>query len=775
MNSPDASSPIVVPTDVLAGIGTLTRGQACQMLALLESVDGIFLARGAASDLALRLGIDATTASERLTAAKAELDLSPLSVAMLRLRLWMRLSEALALPGTVPLSPKSAKVAAAGFAVRAAERLSPAARARRRKDPPPSEITGSIGEQAGKRAADFWKAAKKLTMSEPSLGFHQIAEEELLTVLAEESVVRAVEQHADPAIAAALRRGQVSARNALASGSLWIGGAAVVANAGFAPYMLAAQLSAFIPMVGGPALVSLLATLVNPATVFVGVATLGWLGMGKGSRIVRSQLAARLGVLLAVQGLQDREAALAQLLSAMRSLDREPSAAFAWLSKQERSKVRHRIAAVNAGLSGPMPPPAGKPPAPFDTPVVHSDLLDTVAVASLTAADMIWSAAALDPDVLQAADFSRAADLDNPLAFAATAHEFLNAGAAVSLRGYSAERLVINRLVADGHAVQLAKDSTTPGYDLFVDGFPVQVKCGTSLSILAEHFEKYPEIPVIADAALMAQAAASGQDWASLVTTLPGFELAEIEERIAVTLDKAAELAEPDILAAALSIGILRGGLEVARGRISASDLPAWLLLEGASRGALTMAGGQAGAWLGLITIGPAGALILGPAIGSAALLGTGRLKAVVENRLMADWLGELRNKAFVLHRNLTEATDRRVSELKKRRDAFSRTAPISDLAAWIERRASDDLVAAIEDRAAIMAMATATEADAIRLVLAAKNATPTDAAVLRAVRSVELALAGKPSLQNAMLQPGKPAIDGLRLRIQRLRRSQKN
>jgi len=36
----------------------------------------------------------------------------------------------------------------------------------------------------------------------------------------------------------------------------------------------------------------------------------------------------------------------------------------------------------------------------------------------------------------------------------------------------------------------------------------------------------------------------------------------------------------------------------------------------------LAFAGGNAGAWISLIAIGPAGALILGPAIGAAALLG---------------------------------------------------------------------------------------------------------------------------------------------------------
>lgn len=104
---------------------------------------------------------------------------------------------------------------------------------------------------------------------------------------------------------------------------------------------------------------------------------------------------------------------------------------------------------------------------------------------------------------------------------------------------------------------------------------PVQLKCGTRLENLSEHFEKYPDIPVIANADLARQALEGGAPWADLVTTVPGFDIGEIEARIAETLGHAADLADPDILEFALSIGILRGGLEVARGQIPVTDLPA--------------------------------------------------------------------------------------------------------------------------------------------------------------------------------------------------------
>lgn len=72
----------------------------------------------------------------------------------------------------------------------------------------------------------------------------------------------------------------------------------------------------------------------------------------------------------------------------------------------------------------------------------------------------------------------------------------------------------MDQMIADGHDVGPAEASNTPGLDLLVDGQPVQVKCGTALSNLTEHFEKYPDIPVIANTALTEKAALSDALWA---------------------------------------------------------------------------------------------------------------------------------------------------------------------------------------------------------------------------------------------------------------------
>lgn len=735
------------------------------MIALIECADGLFLAKGAFAGIGAKFGMNQDFAADQLQAAQDGLVKSSATDGDLRFRLWTRFTEAMGVPSDPPLSTRVAIKTASAFAVRAAERLTPSIKLRHEKTVQAKSDADFVG-RIGNKAAGYWKAAKTTVRAVSPMPFPEIVAEEMFVLLADDAVVDSVAQNADPEIVKALRQGQAKARTAIAAGGVWVGGAAVVANAGFLPYIMATQMSAFLPMVSGPALVSLLATLINPVTVFAGVAALGWIGIGRGSRVVRSQLASRLGVMLAAQGTLNSDIGLEQFLTDMRALDRSASDALRWMSASDRSAMRRRISTLTANLSGPLPVPAGAPPEPWATKRMSADVIDASMVLGMTAGEMIWHAAAVDQNVMMAADFSRSEALGDPISFACRASEFLIPGASWSLRGYTAERLVMDQLIADGHDVALVEASNTPGLDLLVDGQPVQVKCGTELSNLIEHFEKYPDIPVIANAALAEKAAQSDAPWAHLVTTVPGFEIATLEKQIAETLGHAAELADPDILQFALSIGALRGGLEVMQGRVPISDLPAWLLLDGASRGALALVGGKAGAWIGLIAIGPAGALILGPAIGSAALLGNSTLKGVAQKHLMTTWLQDLLSAAQDLHLSLLGALGRRIINIAERSEIFVGRKERSELDAWIALRSQDDLIAVLEDRYSLEAAHPKSEADAIKLLFTAREIAPADASVLGGVRLLEGVLAEKPNLKTIMIDAGRPAADAIRSQL---------
>jgi len=76
----------------------------------------------------------------------------------------------------------------------------------------------------------------------------------------------------------------------------------------------------------------------------------------------------------------------------------------------------------------------------------------------------------------------------------------LTGGALTNLQGHVAEQIVADHLQQLGHHVQFAEHSNQVGWDLLVDNQPVNVKDVSDMASLYQHFEKYPYIPVIANA-----------------------------------------------------------------------------------------------------------------------------------------------------------------------------------------------------------------------------------------------------------------------------------
>jgi hypothetical protein len=758
MPKPIETAKQITPDAILAGIGLFHRSELSALIAILEAADALGVAKGAVEDIGRRLRLIEADNGARLQAQAEELANSDQTDAALRHRLWYGLAKGLVTSTTTPFSSRSARKSAASMAVRASERLSPSLAKRRRSvDRDAAENPESL--DLGRRASEIWKRTRERFESERPLPFPHLVEEVFLEFLANGKTLETVTQTAESEAARALAGAQAAAQRAMAIGGGWAAFAAIVGNAGFAPYIVAAQASAWIPLVGGPGLVSLLAVVVNPVTLFVGLGALAWLGTGRAASAVRSQMAARLCVLLAMRGAQDTTRGLEIFIGDMRWIAPGPDSQFSHLKPEGLHHHRQQVECIRSRIAGPMEAPAGAPPPPWNVlpkwtsaEVVGADIAEGLSITALTAGEMLWHAAAIDRNVLNAADFSRSADLGDPFTFAASAGDFAVRGAGYSLRGYTAERLVMDRLVADGHDVALAPASNTPGLDLVVDGAPVQVKCGTSLGILEEHFAKYPDIPVIANEALAEEAWQQGAGWSQLVTTVPGFDLGAIEANIAASLEHAAELADLDVLFFAFAAGGVRGGVEVWRGKITVDDLPAWLVIDGASRGALGLLGAKGGAWIGLIAIGPAGALVLGPVAACAALMGTGLVRERLTQALMQSWCRDLLELAQTLHRATATAHERRIAGLTKRYEELKQIAasPEVDLTVWMRRRAGDDLIAAIEELVDI-AHPAQTENQVLELIINASRIAPGDADVLRARTSLERHLRTRPQLKSVV------------------------
>ncbi|MFX6540423.1 glycine zipper family protein, partial [Acinetobacter baumannii] len=118
--------------------------------------------------------------------------------------------------------------------------------------------------------------------------------------------------------------------------------------------------------------------------------------------------------------------------------------------------------------------------------------------ASAYSLGLIWDYAHIDPSVLDALSFASKGNPENLNTLQdISANTLDSAGAVTRLTGYVAEQQVALNLQQQGHTVEFPDSANQAGYDLIVDGTPMQVKCSMDADYVLSHFDKYPDIPVI--------------------------------------------------------------------------------------------------------------------------------------------------------------------------------------------------------------------------------------------------------------------------------------
>lgn len=749
-----AATANISPAHIASGVGLAGRREICGLLALLEISGAAEMLKGFATETQSKLMKTQASDRDRLSQISEALLKSTRSTDALGLQLWSELSQGLGLPDRIPLSMRSIQIAAAALGVRSAEILKPSVLAARAAAA--NEHPGTATRFAGKFASVLPVGLRNFRDEEVS--FQDIVACELKALM--DGLSRAdLTEGVDPDVAVAIQKGQTAISTAAVAAGGWAAFASAVGSAGFAPFIAAAQLSAVIPFVSGPALVSFLAVMTNPVTVVAGTAALGyWAIKGQGAS-AKATAAARVALLLAVRGLQDPGAGMAALARVLRRGHRLTEAELKPLSRTTRDGLILRGRRIEGRLSGELPSPASSAPGAWGFPIppeVLSGRADISLVAGLSAGDMLYHAAAIDPAVLRAVDFSRILDIDSPLDLVTHVASFASEGARIAVRGYVAEQLVKASLVDQGHFVDLATNSTTPGYDLLVDGNPVQVKCGVSLSLLHEHFAKYPEIPVIANADLVGMAAVSGEPWAHLVSSVEGFELDHVQSILDRSLGAAEALGESVVPVYAMIVGGARAARKAWAREIPVEDLPAWLILDLAIRGGLSSVGHIGGAFVGLLVIGPAGAFVLGPVVAIAALFGTSHLHGLLDRAIRNPWHASVMEAAERLRCALVKAGERRLEMLLERQVRLresSKNMP-GDLNDWLDRRMADDVVHAWEIVEGYGPASTLR--DAMEHLIHASAIGMADPEVLAARRQLTALIEAKPSTMSSLRDVGE-------------------
>lgn len=207
--------------------------------------------------------------------------------------------------------------------------------------------------------------------------------------------------------------------------------------------------------------------------------------------------------------------------------------------------------------------------------------------ATVYSLGLIWNYAHIEPSVLGALTF---ASKGNPESFNTlqdvSASTLGSADAMNRLSGYVAEQQVAYNLQAQGHIVEFPTTANQAGYDLIVDGNPIQVKCSMDANYVLHHFDKYPDIPVIVNSEL---AEKLGDH--PLVMIDPLLSYTSVQESTNTSLDYISEF---DGIADVLPIPIFTVAFAAYRnyGELNAGKINSHKYLENVGKETAVVAGG---------------------------------------------------------------------------------------------------------------------------------------------------------------------------------------
>lgn len=496
-------------------------------------------------------------------------------------------------------------------------------------------------------------------------------------------------------------------RNILLTGGGLAAFGTSVSIAGFSAYILAAQASAFIPFVSGAGLVSLVSVISNPITVVAATGAAAWWFSESANQQVQAAVAVRILALLALQGASNSDGKHSSLTSAFSCV--EQLKASDHLSDEVIGNYQEEWDLLAPAIKKPLQDPDPRilqliiQPA-FLQEETRNELVaklfpeekeeeNAVVFAAMTLGEMLYSAAAINPLVINAADFSRAEDLSGFFDFSVFAESVdemsveAARGALSNLKGYVAEQMVAAELVGRGYVVDFPATSNQAGYDLLVDGVPMQVKFHESLEGLRNHFERY-EYPVYANAELADQIPA---EWADKVFFIDGLTEDFVENITSDSLAAGADMLNPQIPVFALAITAGRSLMQLHAGEISHVQAVEQILMDGTVRVGLAVAGNVAGSAIGLLLFGPAGAWVLGAGLPVLSQAHTSSATDLIRDAITTEadekWKQDSHAAIDNLHQRLLDGLDLKREQLIEKYKAID----VSPLGKYIRWRIAND------------------------------------------------------------------------------------
>jgi hypothetical protein len=795
---PAANGATVQPADVLYGLGSADRSLLAACLGLFEDstlsrqLNQHFAAMAGA--VRRRVGVEEvreSTASVQ-TCMSDWFD-SALADDELRLVLWIYLCGAFGLPARLTVSRRGAEALATQLAVAAVHAVDPPGFLRTGRDL--LSKWGWMEKEA--RCATLSDIVLPVFQEMMSAAFNDgdgcmgVVEQARLIASARkrlEGMSQEEQQRILEAIGAR-ELNDAAMRQILLTGGGLTAFSASVGLAGFSAYILAAQASAFIPFVSGPALVSVVAVMSNPVTVIAATAGAAWWAASSATDKAKVAVGIRVLALLALQGLSGRSRDPSPVLAAFASIEGMHPRGDLEHEVIERYKADWQLISAARGKQKALPTlrtlelvnrvafDGASPEGRLGNLLFEGSAegSNAAAVAALTLGDILFAAAAIDPTVIEAADFSRIEDIDSRLAFAEFArkiHELAPdgyVGALSSLKGYVAERVVAAELVMLGHDVSFPDASNHAGWDILVDGHEFQVKCLEGIGGLQDHFDTY-SFPVFVNSELAGHIPA---EWADHVFFVEGYSDQLVTHVTETSLDAGAGVFHPHVPLFAMGISALRNFGAYQEGRVSAIQAVEQIIMDGGTRAGLAAIGGYAGSAIGLLVFGPAGALVLGgviPVLSQAQTSRlTGALDAHIRTQRYRDWAEQAQASIDALCQCLTKVLEKKLGRLRTKWKVFSG----SGMNEYIRARLEDEAAYLNEAKARLTSMGRTefpfAEQRAIEVIRWAAGSTIHSIDYQAELKRLQEVVEARPPLTDRLNEMGTDAWDQIRGWYQKL------
>jgi hypothetical protein len=728
--TPATSSERITPSAIPLGLNALDRKSLATFLAIFEDSSAISLVTDQIGDLRDKMysgsvqwvtgGQIATQErfAKRIVATSATIEKCDVPNDALRFSLWAHIRSAFSLEPRIPVSPRDLNCVANDIGAAISATVAQKRRLEQKSDllKTSAEYWKSVARDANPFSADddtfvpFDEAVREIVFGllGAVLGNEDASEQAKKDIL---DKLRSELSSLDKDI---LKEANLETLSDEAIQKVLIGGGGLlglmgaVEAAGFGAYIIAAQASAIIPLVGGKTLVSALFVLSHPLFVLPVIFATGAITAKGLAQTVRKAFAVSVASLLALRGLDrgslDIDQVCRMFLSTQK-LVRQTTAAGSPVTPPQANEYKEITSLISRQIEPPKLDTGTRTViAQIDRPIDQgasapfiegflfpdrSNTRETVVLGGLSLFDFLYDVSAIDSKVLEAADFSHTADLSDPFVFGEFAERVMSLSAAsirgheANLLGYTAERIVAERLVENGHLVSMPESASQPGYDLLVDGIEFQVKCiePENFHILETHFQKYPDTPVIANSEVAEAIADKMPEWGNMVFFIEGYTYEFTDGLVTSSLKAGSEIGDYELIPIIATMSIIKNTHGWWVGQQSLHDASFNVALESIAKGAMAVAGDFVGKGIGGLMFGPAGAYVFGGVLAVAATieshwiservdtaLDPGRDRDLVQaaKRLLENCIGHLEAKIIGIESKIKSFPDNRISEAMK-------------------------------------------------------------------------------------------------------------